>query len=304
MPFTFGTDSNSTVAHARELGKASPALHTMLDGIGRQQEGSAHTYANALENDPKWLKPEMVPALTQILMAEDAAWRMTLVRMLKQIDGPEASRALADRALFDLNAGVRASAVATLKHRPREEYTDRFLSAFRHPWTPASEHAAYALATLDRSDLEPQLRELLDQPDPMAPVTKRVGIRDVTVAPQLVRVNHLRNCTYCHPVSSSESDLVRGAAPDWDAPLPQRYYGQSSEQIFVRADMVYLRQDFSVSMPVGDTETRNDWPREQRFDFFVCDRTVSAEEAKAYVAPATYPQREAVKTVLARFEKK
>jgi len=43
MPFTFGTDSSSTVQHARDLGKASVALHSMLDGIsvqGRDQKST------------------------------------------------------------------------------------------------------------------------------------------------------------------------------------------------------------------------------------------------------------------------
>jgi hypothetical protein len=245
----------------------------------------------------------MVPSLTQILMAEDATWRQTLVRMLTKIDGPAATRGLVDRAVFDTNSDVRAVAVAALRSRPQGEYTDRLMSAFRHPWAPAADHAAQAIASLGRTDLEPALHELVDRPDPTGPTVKRMGIRDVTVQPELVRVNHLRNCTYCHPVSTSENDVVRGASPDWDQPLPVRYYGDPGNQTFVRADMVYLRQDFSQSMTVGGEECKNGWPNQQRFDFFVFDRPISAEEAAKHQPAATYPQREAVKFALARLEK-
>jgi hypothetical protein len=300
MPFTFGTDCTSSDQHARDLGKASVALHVMLDGSTRGSRGEM--FAERMEQDPRWLKPEMVPSLTQILMAEDVNWRMTLARMLTKIEGPAATRGLVDRAVFDMNANVRSEAVKSLRSRPNAEYTERLMSAFRHPWAPAADHAAQAVVMLNRTDLQGELRDLVDRPEPTAPTKKRIGIREVTVAPQLVRVNHLRNCMYCHPVSTSSEEAVRGVSPDWDLPLTPRYYGESGPSTFVRADMVYLRQDFSLTMPVGGEDCKNDWPKEQRFDFFVCDRTLSAEEAASYVAPATYPQREAVKSALARLE--
>jgi hypothetical protein len=235
-------------------------------------------------------------------MAEDVAWRQTLVRMLRKIDGPAASRGLVDRALFDLNSDVRSTAVAALRERPAEEYTERLMSAFRHPWAPAADHAAQAIVALERTDLEPALRELVYRADPTAPTVKHMGIRDVTVQPQLVRVNHLRNCTYCHPVSTSANDVIRAAAPDWDQPLTPRYYGENADQSFVRADMVYLRQDFSVMMPVGPELSQNNWPNQQRFDFFVFDRPISTEEAAKYQPAATFPQREAVKFALTKLE--
>ena len=245
----------------------------------------------------------MVPSLTQILMVEDVRWRHALVRMLQKIDGPGATRGLVDRAVFDMDGNVRSAAVAALRERPQEEYTDRLVSAFRHPWAPAADHAAQAVAALGRTDLQSTLRELVDRPDPTAPTVKHMGIRDVTVQPQLVRVNHLRNCTYCHPVSSSENDAVRGVSPDWDQPLPENGYGGNPQDSFIRADMVYLRQDFSLKMSVGADDSKNNWPNQQRFDFFVFDRPVSAEEAAKYQPAVTYPQREAVKYALTKLEK-
>ena len=301
MPFTFGTDCISSEQHSRDLGRASVVLHRLLGGVGTSRWDES--LAVRIEHDSRWLKPEMVPSLTQILMAENDAWRQTLVRMLRKIDGPAASRGLVDRALFDLSAEVRSTAVAALRERPQEEYTERLMSAFRHPWAPAADHAAQAIASLGRTDLEPALRELVDRPDPAAPTVKHMGIRDVTVQPQLVRVNHLRNCTYCHPVSTSPNDVVRGSAPDWDQPLTPHYYGPSPQQSFVRADMVYLRQDFSVTMPVGPELCQNNWPNQQRFDFFVFDRPISATEAAKHQPTATYPQREAVRFALTKLEK-
>jgi hypothetical protein len=301
MPFTFGTDCTSSDQHARDLGKASAALHLMLDGRVRGEGGD--NFAARIENDPKWSKPEMVPSLIQILMAQDANWRMTLVRMLKKIDGPGATRGLVDRAVFDMNATVRAEAARGLRERPTAEYTDRLMSAFRHPWAPAADHAADAIVLLNRTDLQQDLRDIVDRPEPTAPTKKKMGIREVDVAPQLVRVNHMRNCMYCHPVSTTSEDSVRGVSPDWDQPLPQAYYGNDTFSTFVRADMVYLRQDFSLSMPVGPDECRNNWPTEQRFDFFVCDQPVAPEAAASYKAPETYPQREAVRRTIAHLEK-
>ena len=131
MPFTFGTDCTSSEEHSRDLGKASKALHRFLDS-GTINCGPKPQPAT-LEQDSRWLTAAQVPSLTQILMAEDATWRQTLVRMLRKIDGPGATRGLVDRAVFDMDSGVRAAAVAALRDRPQDEYTDRLVSAFRHP---------------------------------------------------------------------------------------------------------------------------------------------------------------------------
>jgi hypothetical protein len=53
--------------------------------------------------------------------------------------------------------------------------------------------------------------------------------------------------------------------------------------IFVRIDMTYLRQDFSLMMHVADA---NPWPNMQRFDFFVRTRAVTPQEAQAWETAA------------------
>jgi hypothetical protein len=43
--------------------------------------------------------------------------------------------------------------------------------------------------------------------------------------------------------------------------------------------MTYLRQDFSLMMPVANADP---WPVQQRFDFFVRTRTLTPQEAQAW----------------------
>ena len=64
------------------------------------------------------------------------------------------------------------------------------------------------------------------------------------------------------------------------APSPKEAYGsaQSQGEPMVRADTTYLRQDFSLMMPV---ENAAPWPEMQRFDFLVRTRTVDGKELTA-----------------------
>ena len=209
-----------------------------------------------------------VSPLVQILQVGGVDVRVSLVEALSRIEGPEASRALADRALFDLSREVRVAATESLKRRDRGEYRPRLLRAFRYPLPAAAFHAAETLVALGDADALPSLEELLDEPDPSEPFAAEDGTLQKT---ELVRVNHLRNCLLCHPRSGSPSDQVRGAVPTPGQPLPQLYY-QSSTRDAVRAEVTYLRQDFSVMQLVSD---RGPWPEMQRFDFLVRTRTLT-----------------------------
>jgi hypothetical protein len=44
-------------------------------------------------------------------------------------------------------------------------------------------------------------------------------------------------------------------------------------------DVTYLRQDFSMLLPVADA---NPWPEMQRFDFLVRQRPLTDDEARTY----------------------
>jgi hypothetical protein len=74
-------------------------------------------------------------------------------------------------------------------------------------------------------------------------------------------------------------------------------YYERQRGTFERADMVYLKQDFSVVQPVPDAAP---WPTLQRFDYLTRKRELTKEELEGLrpgeklPAPADYPQRQAV----------
>jgi sugar lactone lactonase YvrE len=254
------------------------ALHKQLQG-----DGAAHN---------KWLKAEAIPALQQLLMAEHEAVREVLVGQLALIDGRQASEALAQRALFDLHPRVRERALEALTRRPAGEYRDALLEGFQHPWPAVAEHAAEAVVALGLKEAVPALLRFLDVPDPTAPFDKPGQGKWVK---EMVRVNHLRNCLLCHAASTKDDDKVRGFVPPTNRPLPpaftREYYGSRQQGIFVRADITYLKQDFSVPLPVKNPGL---WPELQRFDFLVRERPATAKEvgeAKKPAGPATEHQK-------------
>lgn len=63
-------------------------------------------------------------------------------------------------------------------------------------------------------------------------------------------------------------------------PTPHGGYGQFAiPDLLVSIDVTYLRQDFSVKLPVANAQP---WPEQQRFDFLVRTREVTDKEAQAY----------------------
>jgi HEAT repeat protein len=183
----------------------------------------------------------------------------------------------------DLSPEVREEAVNQLRGRPPEESRDLLLHALRYPWAPVIDHAAEALAALGDKEAAPALVPLLDQPDPALPALIKKDKEEVKLVPELVRVNHLRNCVLCHSPSLDLKDMVRGAVPAPGKPLPApagtpQYY-ETGER-FVRADVTYLRQDFSVMQPAAQPGV---WPEYQRFDYLVRLRRPKPREYEAVV---------------------
>ena len=219
----------------------------------------------------KWLKPEAIPALQQLLMAENESIREVLVDQLSRIEGPKATVALAQRALFDLNPDVRRSALEALRDRNVAEYQQILLDGFRHPWSVVADHAAESIVALHLTASVPKLLGQLDLPDPSVPYTN--GPNGPALVRDMVRINHLRNCLMCHPPSFSSDDKVRGFVPRTDQPLPpaftREYYAPKQEGVFVRADVTYLQQDFSTPLTVPN---HGIWPAVQRYDFMVRER--------------------------------
>lgn len=303
LPVLLGKACQTNQKEAEHLAGSARLLRSAIARSDLQRDSrsrNAH-YEYSLEYQLKkgdWTKPAVVPTLVQMLQAEEESRRLLLVALLAEIKGQPATAGLVQRALFDPSNNVRGEAVDALKRRPATEVRSLLLKGLRHPWPAAADHAADALITLGDRDVVPTLVELLDQPDPCAPVQND---RNKSTVPELVKVNHLRNCQLCHAPSFERSDLVRGLIPTPGEPLPVVYY-ESKEGNFVRADIVYLRQEFSVSLPV---ENHGKWPKMQRFDYLIRQRELNDEEADVLLNlrrrdgdRADYPQRYAVLTAL------
>jgi hypothetical protein len=222
----------------------------------------------------------LLSPLQQILAAEDPGLRIGLVDLYRHFKTPEATAALLRLALYDAEPAVREEALSALPERPEDQCTDALLTALRYPWTPLVQRAADALVDLRRADLVPQLIDLLDQPDPDAPFEQESQGKKTTVVRELVKINHHRNCLLCHAPASAriENRLVAPVPSPAESLSPNAsvvYYAERSGITLVRADVTYLRQDFSMMMSVDDAGA---WPQMQRFDFVVRTRTLSDAE--------------------------
>ena len=309
LPFRWGKDCHTHALLAKDLETLSKQLHTILaeaeqepderDGTrpGYRYMLRGYDYVNAMLNqDPVWRTPEAVPTLVQILQAEDVPYRRLLIWLLADIRGEPATEALARRAVFDVSAAVREQAVNALRSRPFEDYRQTLLTALRYPWPAAAEFAAEALVNLDQAAVVPELVSMLSEPAPDSPFLSESEDREFVAVRELVRVNHVQNCLLCHAASANKSDLVRALVPDPSRPVPRTarpvvYYSGDSG-LFARADVVYLRQDFSLVQWDTSSSTR---PPNQRFDFLVRTRSLGALNSKDQIVPLTdYPQRNSV----------
>lgn len=232
--------------------------------IQQNTDGADALARKLLAHDEICKRPEAIPALVQMLQAENQPVRLTLIQGLAGINGRQATRALADRALYDLSPKVRQAAVKALKDGPVEEYRDLLLDGLRYPWSPVADHAAEALAALKVQSAVPELLTMLEKP-----ARARVRGQTPVVIRELVKINHQRNCMLCHPASFSPGDPVRGAVP-----LPGSSASYSQGQFFVRADVTYLRQDFSVMQPEGPGAG----PAFQRYDYVIRSRRAVAKD--------------------------
>jgi hypothetical protein len=231
-----------------------------------------------------------LPTLIQMLQVEDVPTRLLLVKELEKVKGPATTAALASRAMMDLSPPVRQAAVEALQKRPSGHYLPLLLRGLRYPWPPVADHSAMALVRLKPPGAVPHLVDLLDKPDPSLPILDRTTRKPSVL--ELVRLNHMRNCLLCHAPSNGPQDgLVRAPVPTPGQRLPPAYYAERSGTLSVRADITFLRQDFSVCL-----EMPNDapWPEEQRFDFVTRLRRLEPKEMPEVARGPSYPQRDAV----------
>jgi HEAT repeat protein len=290
------------------------ALPGVLEGVLRSRKVGAR---------PKWLRPQAIPVLLQLLMHEDLPVRLMLVELLADIPGREANTALAKRAVFDLAPQVREAALRALVDRPRGDARPVFLRALRYPWAPVADHAAEALVYLADQEAVAPLVSLLQRLDPSAPFSSAGG---QTYLREVVHIAHSANCLMCHPPATTRGDLVQREVPGvvlhrtadhlsvlnvnqlpaglqgaahqtFQSTPPGGYYsrgsGSSLGPLYVRADVTYLRQDFSISQLIGDPGTPG--LLKPRIDFLVRTRRARVEEVKTKAPQAArYEQRDAI----------
>jgi sugar lactone lactonase YvrE len=265
---------------------------------------------------PEWLRVEAVPALLQLLTHEEAPVRRMLVEMLTEIPERAATEALARRAVYDLDGGIRQTAAAALRGRPAAVWRPVLLEALRYPWAPVADHAAEALVALSDKEAVPALVTQLKLPDPAAP--QKLGNGRFSVR-EVVRAVHLTNCLLCHPPATTGNEPVLGVDPVQVAtrgePCGSGYGGGQSGRgspasplyrqarsplespLLIRGDITFLRQDFSVQLPLVNAPRRPGPVPELRYDFLVRTRRLTRSEvARLPQQPPAddYPQRDAV----------
>jgi hypothetical protein len=304
LPFLMGKDCTISKADSQALALNSAAVRNLMDRSfsSRSLSGSqdSNYYSSASEHvwtefeersSKSKTKSMFLPALRQILLPEHVGHRQRLVTHLMRNHEANSTAMLAEMAVIDMNSDVRKYAIDALKARyTAAEYRPTLLKALRYPWPPIAKNAAQAIVALEMRDAVTDIAAMLDEPDPRAPfVAKTPGEQPKHMVRELVRVNHHRNCMLCHAPVGEGNDVLRGGAdvpigPVTSAgdPLPSGssrvYYSAPRGVTLVRADVTYLRQDFSVRQEVRDP---GKWPEVQRFDFFIRNTEISEKEAAA-----------------------
>ena len=258
-------------------------------------------------------------ACMQMMALESADMQMGMVQRLATFEKSEpdkvvSAQALTKLAVFSPEKKVRDAAIAALQKRGTAVDTAILMRGLRYPWPSVAQNAAEAASQLKRTDLIPELVKMLEEPDPRAPVVQKVDGKNTAVIREVVRINHHRNCLLCHPpgntpdvmkfetwggdrkreftkgvdvvyvnITKQEEDVLVGAIPTPGDELPSfgGYREFTSPDLLIRADITYLRQDFSLAQKVPNAYP---WPEMQRFDFLVRSRVLSEQHAEAYRA--------------------
>jgi hypothetical protein len=260
VPVLRGAEAELNSADARALGAASAKLR---GSIGTLLTATSTRYHSAAEKQAR--SARVIAAVTEIrpdllvwvLQTEADPLRESMIELFGRTGSPAAARALAHRALFEPDPGLRKFAVTFLKARGPEHARPVLLAALRYLWPSAADHAADTLAAIQDHGAAPALVQLLDAPDPAGPFPGDGGVPTVR---EVMRINHARNCQLCHAPSFETSDRVRAPVPSPNRPLPPSFWkptpgssappGSATSGAFVRADVIYLRPDFSMDLPV------------------------------------------------------
>jgi hypothetical protein len=194
------------------------------------------------------------------------------------------------------------------------------LMGLQYPWTPVNENAADAIVKLRDYQSLSYVEEILDCQHPRDVVSLPTNSQDVFLVREPVRINHSNNCLMCHPASMNEADLVRVAIPKTSNPNTDMlgfgvepvtpYYPGASEiskpvllepNVFVSAQVTFLRPDHSVKLPVKTTKPA------ERFDFTVRLRQSTPAEQRLLQRepshPGLFPNRPALLYILQELDK-
>jgi len=297
LAYRMGADCQLGKEHAENM----QVMSRKLRGIMAESMNRNGAVGNRIDADfmkekmsgAEFQRTSAVACYLQMLQPENQDVRKLMVSQLAGMKHRSASEALARLAVFDLADEVRDEAIKALNERPRAEYRQVLLAGLRHVWPAAADHAAETLVAVQDRAAVPQLRTLAQEPNPAAPYFDQAAKGWMT--PEMVRINHLSNCLLCHAASRSTTDMVRGRIPSANQPLPpMTQYYEDNTGIFVRADVTYLKQDFSVYQPV---ENPGKWPLMQRYDYVVRNRRIDTQAELASRLKnfdTDYPQRQAV----------
>ncbi len=224
--------------------------------------------------------PARLAAMTQICAPTSDSMKLALARYLASVSSVESTHALVKTILFTPEENARDVAIAALKARRDTDYSEALLQGFRYPWPEVAKRTADALVKLNRKDLIPAIIGELDGADPRAPFDVVKDSKSMPTVRELVRINHHRNCLMCHAPgenAANDENVLTAEVPLPNQSLPSfngnGYRNQGFAQLLVRIDVTYLRQDFSVMLPVADAAP---WPEMQRFDFVVRTRNTRA----------------------------
>jgi hypothetical protein len=279
LPFAMGDDCRTTGERAGAFKQAAEAVR------GDKGAGllSKLPGPDAGEEKRQQFYQANLAVIRQVMPAEEAPHQDSLVHALAAVPSPEATRELARVAVYSADEAARAEAVRALSVRREEGSTEVLLAGLSYPWPAVADHAASAIVKLKRKDLAGEVKRLLAAPDPRGPRAEVKNGREETVAYELVRVNHLRNCQLCHAPAErgktpEETLVAEIPVPAESLPDNRSGYGQTESNLLVRLDVTYLRQDFSAMQDVRDW-TAGSWPARQRFDYLLRRRVLSPAEA-------------------------
>lgn len=312
LPFVMGDDCRLSP----ERGQHFLSELTILRGAMGNPAHLAASLPNPAANQmTESAMQARVAALMQVVGPEGEQLNRQAVKYMASMNNSQTTMALARLAIFAEEEAVRKDAIAALASRREQDYTKILAGALNYPWPAVAERAGAAIVALKRHDLLPQLVDTLERPDPRAPQAQSSKEKDgkhVTVVRELVRINHLRNCLLCHsPMDASKAPAGGGGGardleqvrrgdrgfvavgngltapvplPGQNLPTPTTHGGYGSFTIpdtLLSFDVTYLRQDFSVKLPVAKAQP---WPDTQRFDFLVRTRELTDKEAEAHRA--------------------